>query len=177
MLACHPVGWYLRAVTLQDRRRFERALHDGTQQDLIAISVRLQLLRDAIERDPGAVGALIDELEHDTRAALERVRALAADIFPAILDARGLPDALHGIGVRATGVGRHAPDVEAAVYFFCRACAEAGADVRLTESPGALVVEVHGPTPDPTTRELVERVGGTVESAGDDHVRAIVPRR
>ena len=168
---------------LWDRRSFERALHDGVQQDLIALCVRVQLLRDAVAREPGAVPGLLDELERDAREALERIRALAAEIYPAILDLRGLPDALHELAdgasasLSTTGVERHSADVEAAVYFFCRALAGPGARIRLTEDAEVLRLELDGATTQlsPDVRELVESVGGTVHTDGT--VRASIPRR
>jgi hypothetical protein len=81
-------------VAQAERRRLERALHNGVQQDLIAISLRLQLIREALETDvPRALG-LLDEARVDSREALDRVRALAGDIYPSLLPAWGLPDSL-----------------------------------------------------------------------------------
>jgi len=170
---------------LQDRRSFERALHDGVQQDLIALCVRVQLLRDAVAQEPGTVPGLLDELERDARDALERIRALAGEIYPAILDLRGLPDALRSLAdgasasLAATGVQRHPPDVEAAVYFFCRALAGPGAHIRLSEDAEMLRLEVEGATTPVSNdaRELIESVGGTVDTGADGGVRATVPTR
>ena len=90
------------------------------QQDLIAVSVRLQLARRLAASDLPAALALLDEIEDDVRGALDRVRALANEIYPSVLEARGLPDALRGAAsaaqVAATssaGVGRYPAEVEA----------------------------------------------------------------
>jgi signal transduction histidine kinase len=125
----------------EDRRTIERALHDGVQQDLIAVSVRLQLARQLAGRDLPAALGLLEEIGVDVRDALGRVQALANQVYPSVLDARGLTDALRGAAVAAqvaatvdaAGLGRYPPDVEAAVYFSCRAALEALApDARVT---------------------------------------------
>jgi signal transduction histidine kinase len=139
----------------EDRRTIERALHDGVQQDLVALSVRLQLARQLAGRDlPGAL-ALLEEIGVDVRDALGRVQGLANQIYPSVLDARGLPDALRGMAsaaqvaatVEAAGIGRYPPDVEAAVYFSCRGALEGLAPdthvtIRLSEEPYAIRLEV-----------------------------------
>ena len=142
-----------------DRRRFERALHDGVQQDLIALSVRLQLARQLAGADLPAALALLDEIGSDVREALVRVQALANEIYPSVLDARGLADALRGAAsaarvtatVEASGLGRYPAEVEAAVYFCCRAVLEglasdAHVTFRISEEEHALRVEVSGDT-------------------------------
>ena len=103
----------------EDRRTIERALHDGVQQDLIALAVRLQLARQLAGRDLSATLALLEEIGVDVREALGRVQALANQIYPAVRDARGLPDALRSAAsaagvaatVEAAGTGRYPPDV------------------------------------------------------------------
>lgn len=147
---------------LADRRRFERALHDGVQQDLIAIAVRLQLARQLLTTDSVAAAAELEELEREIHAAIESVRALAADIYPATLDARGLADALRGLPrVRVHGVGRHSPELEAAV-FFC--CVDADGEIDLYDADGGLRVEVRG-TVSPRYRALAEAAGASFYDA------------
>lgn len=123
----------------EERRAFERALHDGVQQHLVALAVNLQLARDMCERDPAAVVPFLDELARDVHAALDDVRALGQDIYPPVLTDHGVAEALHCAGVRveAPGVGRHPAEVEAKVYF---ACVGAGT-VRLWEEKGSLRYE------------------------------------
>jgi signal transduction histidine kinase len=136
-------------------RWIERALHDGVQQDLIAVSVRLQLAQRLAANDLPAALALLAEIEADVRGALDRVRALANEVYPSILDARGLTDALRGAGaatevevtVDAAGAGRYPADIEAAVYFFCRAALSAAvagshASIAIREDQGRLRVVV-----------------------------------
>lgn len=165
----------LAAAASADRRRFERALHDGVQQDLIAISVRLQLLRTLVTDDRVAGLELLDELEAEARSALDRTRTLAAEIYPSLLDLRGLPDALREAartaGVRASveapGLGRLPPDLESAVYFGWRVALEAGdaetvPKITLRERDSTLKVELVGGGFDATrARDLLEAAGGS----------------
>ena len=174
-----------------ERRRIERALHDGVQQDLIAIAVRLQLARQRADSDiPGAL-TLLDEIRQDVRTALERVQALADGIYPSLLEAQGLPDALRGtastLGVptrlEAAALGRLPDEIEAAAYFCCLAALEnvaahagvgARATIRLREDADALRVEVaddgggfdplaHPPRSGLTSaRDRVEALGGAL---------------
>jgi len=174
-----------------ERRRIERALHDGVQQDLIAISVRLQLLRELLGTDADPALELLDELQRDTRGALERVRAVAADTYPSLLDARGLHDGLReaartaGVSVRieATGLGRAPADVEAAAYFCCRALLEgaepgAGLTVAIRDSDGALHIHLSGaPVEVTAARDLAEAAGGALTVDADGSVAATFPLR
>ena len=78
----------------QERVRIERDLHDGAQQRLIMLRIRLSLAEELLETDPAAgrkaIGALGGEIEH----ALEEVRAIAHGVYPAVLSDRGLEDAI-----------------------------------------------------------------------------------
>jgi signal transduction histidine kinase len=155
------------------RRRIEHALHDGVQQDLIATSVRLQLLQQLAESDLPAALELVEELRREVRAALERVRTLASGIYPSVLDARGLPDALReaarvtGVEIRldAQGIGRYAREVEAGVYFCCLAVLERAdpgetVAIGLSEHDGVLRLEL--PFAGTAVRDLVEAAGGAL---------------
>ena len=110
----------------QARRRIERNLHDGAQQHLVALAVKLGLARQLVESDPAALSGLLEELRADAQATLTELRELAHGIYPPLLMDRGLPEALRAaanrsvlpVDVDAT-VGRYPPDVEAAVYFCC----------------------------------------------------------
>jgi len=116
-----------RLVAAQDeeRRRLERNIHDGAQQQLVALRVQLKLARTMLERDADRAGTMLDRLEGATTQALEDLRDLARGIYPPLLADRGLPSALEAqarkaalpVDVRSEGVGRYGQDVEAAVYF------------------------------------------------------------
>jgi signal transduction histidine kinase len=168
-----------------ERRRIERALHDGAQQDLIALSVQLQLLRDALTTDPRAALELVDALSSETHAALERVRDLSDSVYPAVLDARGLADALRSAAtakavVDADSVERQAPETERAVFFACRAAID-GAEpdaqltIRLRERGGSLQLELVGASSGLTAaRDLLEAAGGVVMTAGPARLSATI---
>jgi signal transduction histidine kinase len=110
-----------------ERRRIERDLHDGAQQRLIALRMRLSLAEDLARDDPASVSAALHSLGDDIDDALEEIRSLAHGIYPALLADRGLPDALASaaracplrVEVHATGITRHAPEIESAVYMTC----------------------------------------------------------
>jgi signal transduction histidine kinase len=116
-----------RIVTAADaeRRRIERNLHDGAQQQLVALAVKVRLARQLGSRDPAKAGELLDQVEGDATEALENLRDLARGIYPPLLADQGLVEALvaHArkcavtVDVRAQGVRRYAQEVEAAVYF------------------------------------------------------------
>jgi signal transduction histidine kinase len=123
------------AAANADRRRIERALHDGVQQQLVALVVNLQLARQLTVTDPAAVNELLEEIGRDAREALDDVRALAQGIYPALLLDRGLAEALSaaasGVGiptrVDAAALDRYPPDVEATLYFCCLEALESAA--------------------------------------------------
>ena len=118
-----------RLVAAQDeeRRRLERNLHDGAQQDLVALAIKLRLAGAAADEDPAQAKEIIGELQADTAAALENLRDLARGIYPPLLADLGLVAALNAqarkspvpVAVEADGVGRLPQDTEAAVYFCC----------------------------------------------------------
>jgi signal transduction histidine kinase len=139
-----------------ERRRFERALHDGVQQDLIALAVRLQLAQDLLADDPAAAAALLEELRGDVHATLGALQALSAEIYPALLDAHGLRAALSGVPrVRVHDVGRYVQVLEAAVYF---CCLESEAEIDVYDEDGVVRIEFQG-TISPRFRELAEAAG------------------
>jgi len=108
-----------------ERRKLERNLHDGAQQHLVALAVKLRLAQDAVENDPADAIVMIDEIKRDVQTAIAELRALAHGIFPPLLVSGGLRDALPAAAARSVlpttvtfdRVGRYVNDVEAAVYF------------------------------------------------------------
>src|SRR5438034_5694265 len=70
-----------------DRRRIERELHDGAQQDLVGLAVKLQQARRLVDSDPAAAGVLVEEMRSDVQEALDRLRSLAQRIHPPQLEA------------------------------------------------------------------------------------------
>jgi signal transduction histidine kinase len=116
-----------RLVAAQDeaRRRLERNLHDGAQQDLVALSIKARL-GTTIEDLPEAK-EIFGELQADAAGALENLRDLARGIYPPLLADLGLAAALNAqagksalpVAIVADGIGRFGQDTEAAVYFCC----------------------------------------------------------
>jgi signal transduction histidine kinase len=118
-----------RLVTAQDeeRRKIERNLHDGAQQQLVALAVKVRLATSMVGKDEAAERRLLDEVQSDTGDALENLRDLARGIYPPLLADQGLHAALLAqtrkmaipTTLEADGVGRYPRDAEAAVYFCC----------------------------------------------------------
>jgi signal transduction histidine kinase len=116
-----------RIVSAQDDRakKLERDIHDGAQQQLVALAVKARLARALTERDPARVGEMLGEIETETQAALEDLRDLARGIYPPLLADRGLVEALGAqarkspvpVTIEPDGLGRYRPEVEAGVYF------------------------------------------------------------
>jgi signal transduction histidine kinase len=118
-----------RLVTAQDeaRRRLERNIHDGAQQDLVALGIKLRLAGMTVDEDPAEAKEMLGELQADAAGALENLRDLARGIYPPLLADLGLVAALNAqaakspvpVTVEADGIGRFGQDTEAAVYFCC----------------------------------------------------------
>ena len=118
-----------RLVAAQDeaRRRLERDLHDGAQQHLVALKMRLALAKRVAQRDPTKAEQLIGSLEHEADEALETLRDLARGIYPPLLADQGLVPALDAqarkapvpVEVVADDISRYPQEIEAAVYFCC----------------------------------------------------------
>ena len=116
-----------RLVAAQDeeRRKLERNIHDGAQQQLVALQVRQRLAEQLVDRDPTKAKAMLDQIQKDTGTALDDLRDLARGIYPPLLADKGLPAALEAQARKATvpvridadGVGRLPQEIEAAVYF------------------------------------------------------------
>jgi signal transduction histidine kinase len=182
-----------RLVAAQDdeRRRLERNLHDGAQQNLVALKVKLGLAEMFADKDAAKARQLLAELKEDTDEALNTLRDLARGIYPPLLADRGLGAALEAQARKATvpvevvadRLGRYPQEVEAAVYFCVlealqntQKYAEAtGAVVRLSESDGSVAFEVEddGKGFDPATAkrgagltnmaDRLDALGGTIE--------------
>jgi signal transduction histidine kinase len=118
-----------RIVTASDeaRRRVERDLHDGAQQRLMLLNLKLALAERRVADEPSAAAALLAECRWELAAALDDLRDLAHGIYPAVLTNDGLrgalSEAIAETPLRASldceQLGRYHPEVEAAVYFCC----------------------------------------------------------
>lgn len=149
-----------RIVAAQDERakQLERNIHDGAQQQLVALTVKLRLLEQLAPRDPAKTAEMASQLQAEATEALENLRDLARGIYPPLLADKGLVVALEGQARKATvptevrveNVGRYAQDVEAAMYFctlealnnVAKYSRASRAEVHLAQTNGELVFEV-----------------------------------
>jgi signal transduction histidine kinase len=149
-----------RIVSAQDERAraLERNIHDGAQQQLVALSVKLRLAAGLLERDPAKARTMLDELQGQTTETLEDLRDLARGIYPPLLADKGLPAALEAqarkspvpVTVQPDGVGRYRQEVESAVYFCClealnnvaKYADASSVEIRLQQSDGELRFQV-----------------------------------
>ena len=115
-----------RLVEAQDaeRRKIERNLHDGAQQQLVALAIQLGLLAESAD-DPEFIRQAVPDLKAQISAALDDLRALARGIYPPLLAEQGLVMALRAQAARspvpvlleADEIGRYPQDTESTVYF------------------------------------------------------------
>jgi signal transduction histidine kinase len=116
-----------RIVAAQDERarKLERDIHDGAQQQLVALAVKLRLAEQVARTDREKAAAMMTDLQQEAIDALENLRDLARGIYPPLLADKGLAAAIEAqlrksplpASVDTDGVGRYAQEVEAAVYF------------------------------------------------------------
>jgi len=175
-----------------ERRRIERDIHDGVQQEIVALMASLRLARNQLRRDPAVADAMLAELQEEARQTLEDIRDLAQGIHPAVLADRGLVEAIEsrasrlpiGVAIEADAAlrgARYAEDSEGAAFFLVseglanvlKHAAASRASVRLAEAEGRLQVEVSddgvGFVPAEATgsgltglRDRIEAVGGVL---------------
>lgn len=132
------------------RRRIQRDLHDGAQQHLVSVRVKLDLALELMSADRARGERLLIEIEEELDETVNDLRSLASGVYPPVLSSYGLPEALRSAArrmsspaaVQARGIGRYPPEVEAAVYFSCmealqnvskHAGPRAGASVELSQ--------------------------------------------
>ncbi|MET1010860.1 MAG: histidine kinase [Actinomycetota bacterium] len=148
----------LVAAQSEERRRIERNIHDGAQQQLVALAVKLKLADTLVGKDEARAHAMLVELQSDTSHALEDLRDLARGIYPPLLADQGLGAALESqarkstvpVSVDVDGIGRYPQEAEAAVYFSCLEALQnvakyanaSSASVRLRHENGILTFEV-----------------------------------
>ncbi len=111
----------LAASAATERRRLERDLHDGAQQRLFALKLKLD---DVYTRSDPAIAAELREVSDDVAAALQELRQVAHGIYPPVLIERGVGEALRARAMRTPahvkvadeGAGRFDPPAELACY-------------------------------------------------------------
>lgn len=144
------------AVAAQaDRRAIERDLHDGVQQQLVALALELQGLARLVDGDSGAAKALVVEMAGTVREAVDQATRLATRIYPQILGGRGFAGALrsaaHEAGVTVVvevpANANYPPEIATAVYWtFIEALSSASAgsetEVRAFDDDGGMAFEI-----------------------------------
>jgi signal transduction histidine kinase len=149
-----------RIVAAQDDRakKLERDIHDGAQQQLVALMVKERQAASAVDADVARARALLEQIQAETKEALEDLRDLARGIYPPLLADSGLPAALEAQArksslpttVESDGIERYPQDIESAVYFSCLEALQnvakyaraSHASIRLREGGGELTFEV-----------------------------------
>jgi signal transduction histidine kinase len=143
-----------------ERARIERDLHDGAQQRLVALRIRLGLAEELLTSNPGAGVREVHELGFEAERSLDELRSLVHGVHPPLLTDRGLPEALRAVAAQAAlpvhvvdvGVTRHPIEIESAVYFICaealqnavkHAGGATGVRIRLTQTRTRLRFEIH----------------------------------
>jgi signal transduction histidine kinase len=84
-----------------ERHRIERDLHDGAQQRLVTLALRLRAVQDAVPPDAAELTAALARLGEDLEAALDELREIAHGIHPPVLARGGLAPALTGLARRS----------------------------------------------------------------------------
>jgi signal transduction histidine kinase len=184
-----------RLVAAQDeeRRRLERNIHDGAQQQLVALAVQLRLAEQVAAKKVPEIADLLGRIKAGTQDALDDLRDLARGIYPPLLADKGLAAALEAqarkvplpVRVEPDSVGRFAQEAEAAVYFcvlealqnVTKYAEASAATVRLRAADGDLLFEVQddgrGFDPASTPRgsglqnmaDRLEALGGSIKVA------------
>jgi signal transduction histidine kinase len=149
-----------RLVAAQDeeRRKLERNIHDGAQQQLVALAVKANLAQALATRDPAQTSVMLEQLKTEAQDALDNLRDLARGIYPPLLADKGLAAALEAqarkspipVTVESNGVQRYPQDTEAAVYFcvleglqnISKYAGASRATIRLSQIDGSLGFEV-----------------------------------
>ena len=196
-----------RLVAAQDeeRRRIERNIHDGAQQQLVALAIKLTITEGLIGTDADAERELLGELRQEAADAVGELRDLARGIYPPLLASQGLAAALRAqaarsavpVSVDAGDLGRYPQEVEAVVYFcvlealqnVAKYAAASRAEVRLGASAGGLTFEVadDGAGFDPSARafgtglqgmaDRLSALGGSLEVRSSPGAGTVVAGR
>jgi len=137
-----------------DRRAIERELHGGVQQHLVALAVSLQLVEQAVDSDPDAAKALLEEMRSDVQQALDETARLAQRIYPSTLELGGLGALLRSAAMSAAVPATvevltdssYPPEVVMTVYLCWLALLAGGGDatIKVREDEDALAFELAG---------------------------------
>jgi PAS domain S-box-containing protein len=162
------------------RRRIERDLHDGAQQELVTVALGLRLVRNKVETDPQQAAALLDAVIDQLSHALAELRELARGIHPAVLTEHGLTPAIHAltarsplpVAVECVPAERLPPAVEAALYF---TTAEALANVARYARAGHATIRISATDREAAVEIADDGVGGADPRTGSG-LRGLIDR-
>jgi signal transduction histidine kinase len=178
-----------------ERRRLERDLHDGAQQQLLALSYDIRLARASAQTDGDVrTGALLEEAIGASQATLDELRELAHGIYPAILGEAGLGPALATLAdaaplpveIRHLPAGRYPDQVEMAAYLLVsealddaagRGASHAVVNTVRENAGLVVVVDDDGSNRDSAPVRLADRIGalgGTLD-VEPTRLRAMIP--
>jgi len=181
----------LMETAAAERRRLERDLHDGVQQHLVGLRLKLEMATEVMREDPAHGERMLASVGRQMDDLLQEVRSLARGIYPSLLSQYGLGEALRAaarssavpVEVRGSRIGRYPEDLEVAVYFCClealqnvakHAGKDASATLALHQEGSEIRFEVQdvGVGFDPShaaaghglinMRDRIEAVGGTL---------------
>lgn len=198
-----------RIIAAEDseRRRIERNIHDGAQQHVVALIMKLRLARNQLTRGDRTPADVFDELQSDARELLADLRELAHGIHPPVLSDRGLVAAVEARTARLPldvtldvspdlHTHRLTPDIEGTAYYIvCEALTNVvkhssahAAEIALSTSDGSLSVSVRdngtGLPPGSSNghgltnlRDRVEALGGTLSINGPPGTGTVLQAR
>ena len=188
----------LVAAQNEERRRIERNIHDGAQQQLVALTVKLKLADSLVGKNEERAHEMLADLQVDTSQALEDLRDLARGIYPPLLADKGLGAAVESqarkspvpVDVEVGGIGRYPQEAEAAVYFSCLEALQNIAKyaqasvvtIRLSQANGTLSFDVSddGVGFDPDTAERgtgLQGIADRLAALGGEFVLRTAPGR
>jgi signal transduction histidine kinase len=164
-----------------ERRGFERALHDGLQQQLVGFAANLELAAASVDSDPAATASLLAMLREDLGGAIEEMRNLAHRIYPPLLEAGGLAPALREAAARAdvkvaieiAMEPALSPEIAGAIYFstadaFERAGPGASTKIKVRSDESTVSFEIDVDRDldmgsPPTSHDRIEALGGNLD--------------
>jgi signal transduction histidine kinase len=172
-----------------ERKRLERALHDGAQQRLVAATTTLGLALRKLEQGEACAQGLVAEASEELARCVEDLRDLARDIYPAVLAECGLASALNDLVRRAPGLveleavpEERLPELVELTAYFVLSEVLADADEAVVSArveAAALVLVVRGADGNgdrlARLRDRVEALDGSIEATPGPVLRAFIP--
>ncbi|HWI23147.1 MAG TPA: ATP-binding protein [Baekduia sp.] len=152
----------IQAAADTERRRIELDIHDGAQQRIVGLRIKLELARETLASHDSEDAHLLDGLGDEALGILDELRSLARGVYPPVLSVRGPEAALHAaarsapidVAFQSDHLPRYSQDVEAAIYFCCleaiqnaakHGTAETHVLVKLSHDPLSFEVRDDGP--------------------------------